>query len=71
MEYKIEGGFEWKMIYTEVKEKCMGDRETIPLSHKVQNGPPHFLNSYSERSLGVAGFRTGFRPQWFMSKGYV
>jgi len=24
MEYKIKGGFTWKMIYTEVKEKCKG-----------------------------------------------
>jgi len=24
MEYKIKGDFEWKIIYTEVKEMCKG-----------------------------------------------
>jgi len=24
MEYKIKRGFEWKIIYTEVKDKCKG-----------------------------------------------
>ena len=45
-------------------------REKLPLSHKVQNGTPCFLNSFAERSLGAAGSR--LRPrlgQQFMSNG--
>ena len=41
------------------------------MSHKFQNGPPYFLNSFSEGSLGAAGSRTSLRSQWFMSKGHV
>jgi len=58
MEYKIEEGFEWEMIYTE-QMKVQGGRETLLLSHHVQARPHCFLNSFSERSLGVAGSRTG------------
>ena len=48
------------------KRKVCGVRETLLLSHKVRKGPPCFLNSFSERSLGAAGSRPGLRPQWFM-----
>ncbi|GAB0202635.1 hypothetical protein GRJ2_002729100 [Grus japonensis] len=45
-------------------------REALPLRHEVQKGPPCFLNSFSERSLGAA--RSSLSPrlgQRFMSKG--
>jgi len=41
------------------------------MSHQVQTGPPCFLNSFPERSLGAAGLRTNLRPQQLMSKEYV
>ena len=45
-------------------------RETLPLSHEVQNGPLCFLNSFSERSLGAAGSKLHPRlGQQFMSNG--
>ena len=45
-------------------------RETLPLSHEVQNGHLCFLNSFSERSLGAAGSRLILRlGQQFMSNG--
>ena len=45
-------------------------REAVPLSHEVQKGPPCFLNSFSERSLGAAASSLSPRlGQRFMSKG--
>jgi len=39
--------------------------KALPLSHEAQNGPPCFLNSFSERSLGVAGSTSSPRlGQW-------
>jgi len=36
------------------KRKVQVVRETLPLSHQVRNGRLCFLNSFSERSIGVA-----------------
>jgi len=45
-------------------------RKTLLCSHEVQSGPSCFLNSFSERSLGVAGSRLSLiLDQLFMSKG--
>ena len=45
-------------------------KENLPLSHRIQSRPPHFLNSFSERSLGAAGSRPSPRlGQGFMSNG--
>ena len=47
-------------------------KEALPLIHKVQNGPPCFLDSFSERSLGAAGSNPSLRlGQWFMAKDYM
>jgi len=59
------------MVYTEVEKKIKVIRETIPLNHKVQNGPSCFLNTFTERNLGAAESRLNLRPQQFMSKRYV
>jgi len=56
------------MIHRETRNKKV--RKTLLFSCEVENGPPGFLNSFSERRLGVAGFRLSPRlDQWFMSKG--
>ena len=62
LNYSMEGKYKGKLSYTRVRMICRETRDkrvrkTLPLSHKVQNGPPCFLNSFSERSLGVAGSR--------------
>jgi len=45
-------------------------RETHPLSREIQRGPPCILNSFLERSPGVAGARLSLRlGRRFMSKG--
>jgi len=51
--------------------KVLGDKENLLLSHQVRTGPPGSLNSFAERSPGMAGSRICLRPQWFISKGYV
>jgi len=56
------------MIYTEIEGRKWV-REMLPWSHKVQNGPTYFLNSFSERSLHADGSRlTLTLYQWFISK---
>ena len=51
-------------------ERGIKGKENLPLSHEVQNGPPCFLNSSSERSLGAAGSRLSPRlGQRFMANG--
>jgi len=58
------------MVYTEWKKSVRGKGDP-PLSHQVWSGPPGLLNSFSERSLGAAGSRTGLRPPRFMTTGYA
>jgi len=44
--------------------------KALPLSHEVQKGPPCFLNSFLERSLGVAGSSLSPRlGRQFMAEG--
>jgi len=43
---------QFRMICREIRDKSV--RKTLPMSHKVPNGPSCFLIS-SERSLAVAG----------------
>jgi len=47
------------MIPREIRDQRV--RKTLLLGHEVQNGPPCFLNSFSERSLGAAASRISSR----------
>jgi len=64
MEYKVKGGFEQKMIYTEWKKRVRG-RETLPRSPQVRTGPLHaapseepgcgWVRSRAETAAGAVG----------------
>lgn len=62
---------EWQLFQSDSSGDRRHERaaEHLPLSHRVQNGPPCILNSFSERSLGVAGPKLSLRlDQQFKSK---
>lgn len=63
-----QGTLDYGKVQRIQSEKSVSD--SVLLNQEIQNGPPYFLNAFSERILGTTGSRLNLRlGQQFVSEG--